>query len=169
MESHELEDLYRSYFPIIREKCTRMLGDREEAQDVAQETFTRLWTKRRSLELESPAVMTAWIYRTSTRLAIDRIRHLRLAPLAQQSDDEEAAPGNGGKRNDPERQAATLQMLERIAQRSGSRELQALILSRCDDLSQEEIARVMKTSDRTVRRLLVKAERRVQAWAGGAA
>src|SRR5207302_10717908 len=39
----DVEAAYRRYFVLIREKCRRMLADFAEADDVAQETFVRLW------------------------------------------------------------------------------------------------------------------------------
>ncbi len=39
----DLDHLYAAWFPLIREKCRRVLADRGEAEDVAQETFIRLW------------------------------------------------------------------------------------------------------------------------------
>src|SRR5438477_9501783 len=70
-----VDAVYRRYFPSIREKCKRMLGDSEESRDVAQETFARLWAAQ--LPLREPNQVVAWIYRTSTRLAIDRLRARR--------------------------------------------------------------------------------------------
>src|SRR2546427_10490010 len=49
-----------------------MLSDLAEADDAAQETFVRLWRAR--LRDSDPRRLTAWIYRTSTRIAIDRLR-----------------------------------------------------------------------------------------------
>src|SRR2546426_9830284 len=49
-----------------------MLSDLAEADDAAQETFVRLWRAR--FRDSDPRRLTAWIYRTSTRIAIDRLR-----------------------------------------------------------------------------------------------
>ena len=38
----DLDQFFQHHFPVIRGKCARMLGDSEEAADVAQETFLRL-------------------------------------------------------------------------------------------------------------------------------
>ena len=43
-----------------------------EAQDVAQETFIRLW--KSGLDLEDARRVAAWVYRTATHLSVDRIR-----------------------------------------------------------------------------------------------
>jgi len=50
----------------------RVLGDAEEARDVVQVTFLRLWEKRERFdERWSP---NTWIYRIATNLAIDQLR-----------------------------------------------------------------------------------------------
>ena len=50
----------------------RLLGDEEEARDVVQVTFLRLWENRRRFdERWSP---NTWIYRIATNLAIDHWR-----------------------------------------------------------------------------------------------
>ncbi len=57
-------------------------------------------------------------------------------------------------------------MLERIAGRAPARELEVAILSRLDELTQEEIAEVTGMSSRTVRRLLRKFDSRIARWSG---
>src|SRR2546423_906525 len=68
----DVEATYRRYFALIREKCRRMLGDFAEADDVAQETFVRLW--RTNLRAGDRRSVLAWIYKTRTPPAIDRLR-----------------------------------------------------------------------------------------------
>src|SRR5689334_10415245 len=63
---------YRRVFPMILRKCQRMLYGHADAFDVAQEVFVRLW-KHREL-IDDPKALTAWLYRTATRLVIDRAR-----------------------------------------------------------------------------------------------
>jgi RNA polymerase sigma-70 factor (ECF subfamily) len=70
--SPALDRFFQDYFPLIQGKCARMLGDSDEAMDVAQETFVRLWSS--PLVYDTPVARLAWIYRTSTRLAIDYLR-----------------------------------------------------------------------------------------------
>src|SRR6476660_9181118 len=68
----QVKEAYRRYFPMIVRKSGRMLRGSSEAQDLAQETFLRLWKSR--LDLRDAAATTAWLYRTCTRLALDRLR-----------------------------------------------------------------------------------------------
>ena len=154
----EIEQTYRLYFQIVRAKCARMLRDPAEAQDVAQETFARLWIHRADIA-DSQAV-TAWLYRTSTRLAVDSYRRNRWRePLDPQRADG-GRPAGGADR------LHAIRVLERIAGRVPERELEVAILSRLDELTQEEIAEVTGMSSRTVRRLLRKFDRRLARWSG---
>lgn len=136
---------------MIREKCARMLGDRDEAQDVAQETFLRFW--RADLADSDPRTALSWIYRTATRLAVDRLRQRKRAGAA-------ASPSDAIELG-PEGSLAARRELERIARQVPPAELEAAILHRFDRMGQLEIAGVLGISERTVRRLLERFDRRI--------
>ena len=67
--STSIDTAYRRYFPIIRAKCARMLGDGDEAQDVAQETFLRI--AQQAVEWRSPKALLA---RIALNVAQDHLR-----------------------------------------------------------------------------------------------
>ena len=90
--NHTVDEAYRRYFPLVREKCRRMLDNAEEAQDVAQDTFIRLW--KSAVPLNDAGYVTAWMYRTSTRLAIDRLRERKVRDGKRGPGAERAAPQN---------------------------------------------------------------------------
>jgi RNA polymerase sigma-70 factor (ECF subfamily) len=152
---------YERYFPVIRAKCTRMLSDPQEAEDVAQETFIRLWQSALIGPDVAPQQIGAWIYRTSTRSAIDRLRQrgreralaLRSA-LHAQSAPFGAAPDEAALR--------ARRLLQQLASEVPHEELEVAILSRLDLLTHAEIAEVAACSERTVRRLLQRFDERVQ-------
>jgi RNA polymerase sigma-70 factor (ECF subfamily) len=154
----EIEHTYRQYFQILRAKCARMLRDPAEAQDVAQETFARLWIHRG--DIEDTGAITAWLYRTSTRLAVDSYRRNRSREPLDDQREQSGRPAAGADR------LHAVRVLERIAGRVPARELEIAILSRLDELTQEEIAEVTGMSSRTVRRLLRKFDRRIARWSG---
>jgi RNA polymerase sigma-70 factor (ECF subfamily) len=148
----EIAACFKRYFPVIRQKCARMLADRAEAEDVAQETFIRLW---KQLAGENDIrLAVGWIYKTSTRLAIDRLRERKRRPLADIDD----AQSPGG---DVEGDAARRQWLERVAKVISAEELEVVLLHRMDRMSQEEIGAALGCSDRQVRRLLSKCDERL--------
>jgi RNA polymerase sigma factor (sigma-70 family) len=131
-----------------------MLGEREEAADVAQETFARLCES--GAVHEDPAVRVRWIYRTSTRLAIDVLRRRRLGV-------ETRAPALDAEGAGPSADAviAARQQLAAIASAAPSAELEVAMLCRVDGLTQPEAAEICDVSERTVRRLLGRFDRRV--------
>jgi len=54
----------------------RLLGSQDEAEDIAQEAFLRLFKALPDFRGESR--ISTWLYRTTTRLAIDHLRRERL-------------------------------------------------------------------------------------------
>src|SRR5262245_12349317 len=118
MDAPDLEEAYRRYFPVIRAKCSRMLRDSTEAQDLAQETFARLWAGRASLR-DADAVL-AWIYRTATRLAVDRIRRDHVVSSTLVAAQVSATA-------DPTRELEARQELKLVLRRFGKRELEVLV------------------------------------------
>ncbi len=134
----DLEHQYRRYFPIVREKCLRLLGDVAEAEEVAQETFVRLWKAGKG---DQPVrEVLAWSHTTATRLAIDRLRRRkrrRAIPL----DDAAVA-----------RQSHVRLMLSELARGVPEDQLTAVLLHRVDGVPQDEIARSLGCTARTIRR-----------------
>lgn len=144
VERPTIDDTYRRFFPMIREKCARMMGDRQEAEDVAQETFLRFW--KEGMVRAEPPVATAWIYRTATRLVLDRLRHRQ---VRERHGAAEPLPVPCLTEN-----VLARSELARLAREVPRAELEAAILHRYDRMGQKEIAEVMGRSERTVRRLL---------------
>jgi RNA polymerase sigma factor (sigma-70 family) len=131
-----------------------MLADAEEAQDVAQETFARLCGAE--IVGRDARQVIAWIYRTSSRLAVDLLRERQTRPAADAGavDEYRCNPGH-------EDALATRQLLARYAKRLGAGDLELLIMQRLDRMSHPQIALVLGTSERTVRRRLWKLDQRL--------
>jgi RNA polymerase sigma-70 factor, ECF subfamily len=70
--------LVRRHQRMVYSVALRMLGDRHEAEDLAQEVFMRLHT--RLAQLQSDAHLLWWLRQVTTRLAIDRLRRARRHP-----------------------------------------------------------------------------------------
>lgn len=52
--------------------CFRMLGNRQEAEDLSQEAFVRAFVNIRSFNIDMK--FSTWLYRIATNLCIDRLR-----------------------------------------------------------------------------------------------
>ena len=68
--------------PRLLALATRMLGDRMEAEDVAQEAFMRIW-KQAPTWREGEARVDTWLHRVALNLCYDRLRRHREEPAAE--------------------------------------------------------------------------------------
>jgi len=147
----EFTEAYGRFWPAIQAKCRRMLGSGALAEEIAQEAFVRLWVGGPQLDGQGETrTIMAWLYVTSTRLAMDALRQgKRIAHDVSASD--HAAPT--GSLDDL---AAARSSIAALATRVGADELEAAVLTRIDGLSQTEAATILGVTDRTVRRLLAR-------------
>lgn len=152
MGASTIERWYERYFPLIREKCRRMLGDFDDAQDLAQDTFIRLW--KADLALADTRKVTSWIYKTATRLAIDRLRARAVR---------DALPPSAAVDEGPFGVVAARRQVLTLARELPGDELSAAVLDRVDGLTHAESAEVLGVSERTVRRLLERFDARLAA------
>ena len=152
----QAERLFRTYHATLVRYLTRRLGDRDWAEEVAQETFVR------ALRQDTIVNERAWVFAVAHNLVRDGARkdarnrrHLEL--LASESREEQ----------DPE--AEEEQTLERarsaaIARRAldalGERDRQALLLKE-EGLDYIEIADVLKIEKSSVGTTLSRARRRL--------
>jgi RNA polymerase sigma-70 factor, ECF subfamily len=65
----EVVELYKDK---VYQICYRMLGNRHEAEDMAQEAFVRAYVNIHSFNINLK--FSTWLYRIATNLCIDRIR-----------------------------------------------------------------------------------------------
>ena len=80
------EELVARYQNKILAFAARMLNDRDEAEDVAQEVFIRAY---RSLDsFRGASSFSTWLYRIATNLCIDRTRTKKRRPQQAYSLDE---------------------------------------------------------------------------------
>ncbi len=128
----------------------RLLGDRSDAEDVAQDTFLRLW--RHAHRWRPRARLTTWLFRVAYNLCIDRLRARRETPS-------DPLP------NPPANPAAHLQRSQ-VARIVGSalgtlpeRQRTALALVYHQGLSNIDAAEVMDVSVEAVESLLARGRR----------
>ena len=82
-EPGAVREMVARKLPRLLALATRMLGDREEANDVAQEAFVRIW-KEASRWQQRPGAFRSWLHRVALNLCYDRLVQ-EAAPEAAQS------------------------------------------------------------------------------------
>lgn len=94
------EALVRRHQRALYNFCLRMLGQPEDAADVAQETFVQLYSHLDRLDEREP--LAPWLFRVARNRCIDLIRRRRTVPLGYATDDAgEALPGVDPADDDP--------------------------------------------------------------------
>jgi RNA polymerase sigma-70 factor (ECF subfamily) len=74
-----LLDLFARHRNELRLHCYRMLGSSHDADDVLQETAVRAWRSKASLL--DVANVRAWLYRITTNVCLDELKHRRQRAL----------------------------------------------------------------------------------------
>lgn len=78
-DSGAFEALVRRHQGALYNFCLRMLGQTEDAADVAQETFVQLYSNLGRLDEREP--LAPWLFRVARNRCIDVIRRRRTVPL----------------------------------------------------------------------------------------
>jgi len=146
----------------------RFIADRTQAKDLAQEVFIRVWQGAKSYEPK--AKFTTWLYRITANLCFNELKSARRKRWFSFSRSDEVGEQTLEETLADNRPSAEDLLLEKERSRQISGALQslpenqrmALILSRYDDLSYQEIAQVIGCSVPAVESLLVRAKRGLQ-------
>lgn len=131
-------ELVRLHRGRVLRTAAGILGSTEEAEDVAQQVFIRVWNHLG--DYDPDGTFASWLYRITVNLSIDALRKRRHeAPL----DDELHSTGQV----DPESQVLLHDERERVRaaiSRLPDRTRAALVLREYEQLSYKEIAKVLK-------------------------
>ncbi|QDL99154.1 RNA polymerase sigma factor [Rhodopseudomonas palustris] len=135
----------------------RILGNRDDAEDVVQDTMLKVWTRRGQWE-HGRAKFSTWLYRVVTNRCIDLHRQPR-------TDNVEAVPEPADTQPDAvstiQRDEVTI-LLERAMQQLPEQQRIAVILSYHENMSNREIADVMETTVSAVESLLKRGRQQLR-------
>ena len=154
MESTEISELYGRFGFVVYRRCLKLLRDKEQARDAAQEVFVR--AVRHADKLTFDRECLPWLYRVATNYCLNVIRDdqsARHVPLTHLRD---PSPADHVERRLVAREAlvSLLGQLDDVAS-------QIAVYYHWDDMTQEEIAVVMGLSRRTVGKKLKQLSREV--------
>ncbi len=144
-----------NWLPVFR-FATAWTNDRDAAEDIAQETFIRLWGHRAMFDWDAHAL--PWLLVTARRLAVNRFRALRrlLAVTVREVAVREVAV-RAGAPNDPDRWLDTRAALSRLAPRERAALLSVAVIG----LSPAEAGRALGVSEGAVRALISRARKKL--------
>lgn len=161
-DSAAFDELMRSHQRQVLAVAMRMTGNLDDAQDIAQDVFVRLYRNLRSLPDED--AVGRWLYRVTVNACTDasrRKRPERVLPLIELPSSEA----------DPEaamRSAEQKEKLQEALTQLGERERAALVLRDMEGLSTAEVAGVLGVAEATVRVQISKARLKLRDLLRGA-
>ena len=146
--------------PPLLGLVTRFVGDREEARDLVQLTFLRVWENRAKFDQRwSP---NTWLYRIATNLSIDllRSRNTRRAKLEPVRHHLYRVIG-GARRGHHEGllEDEILHILRDLAADLSERQRMAFLLLQVEGLSSRQVAEILGCRESTVRNHLFAARK----------
>ncbi len=152
----DFDALFDSVYPPLFRYCNRMVGDTDQAADLAQEAFFRLLDRK----IEgTEAGLRSWLFRVATNLARDRSRTRETRQrILSTVPPPENVPG-------PEQALAQKEEERRVRKALGvltERDREMLLL-RQEGFSYMEIAAVAGVSHRSVGTILARAMKRFAA------
>jgi RNA polymerase sigma-70 factor, ECF subfamily len=166
-DEQAFEILVRRHQRHILNLIYRSIGDRIQAEDVAQEVFLRVW--RAAADYEPKSKFTTWVYRIAVNLCLDALKKAhRRQPFADFYADADNPNNNDGVLNgydsarSPEELLIDAEESGRIfatLQNLPPNQRLAVILAKFDGLSYGEISRILGCSVRAVESLLVRAKK----------
>ncbi|PKP68875.1 MAG: RNA polymerase subunit sigma [Alphaproteobacteria bacterium HGW-Alphaproteobacteria-4] len=150
------------FTPLALRVAARMLGDRAEAEDVAQEAMLRLWRVAPDWR-QGEARVSTWLYRVVANLCTDRLRKRRGVGLDEIAEPEDGAPGVVERMIESDRAAALQSALDALPER----QRQAVVLRHLEGLTNPEIAAVMDIGVEAVESLTARGKRALAALLTG--
>ena len=149
----------------VKRVIGRMVFNATEAEDLAQETFVRVWQQR--ARFRPDAVVRPWIFSIAVNLARNRLRWWRRRPEVELDEwsEAQAAPGAAGS---PRHGSAELEGQERAAAvRDAIAALpvdlrEALVLFEYEVMSQAEIAAAVGATPKAVETRIHRAREKLR-------
>ncbi len=150
-DERAFNELVRAYEGRVVRLLTRMVGNEEEAKDLAQDVFVQIFKAIGSFRGDSK--FSTWLYRIAVNLCKNRVKYLRVRHANEQDELDsvnekslgDARPAGGAGLGRPDEQMAGKQV-ERIVQ-VAIQELEpsfreCLVLRDVEELSYEEIGQI---------------------------
>jgi RNA polymerase sigma-70 factor (ECF subfamily) len=163
-EEAALNELVRRKTKPLMQLCQRILGDTEEARDVVQVTFFRVWESRRKFDDRwSP---NTWMYRIASNLAIDHLRSRRSREKSQEPVRQHllhVADGRASRDLSRLQQSEVAMIFRELSSGLSEKQRMVFLLREIEGLSSPEVAAILDCRESTVRNHLFNARKILRA------
>ncbi|MDP9340304.1 MAG: sigma-70 family RNA polymerase sigma factor [Acidobacteriota bacterium] len=158
--------LHRYRTPLVN-FLYRMVRNREQAEDLAQEVFIRVYRAR--ADYVPSAKFTTWLFRIATNLALNSVRdtrHQRMevsldAPMTVGAEDGDERPIDVAEKNPNIEehlvQEAQRDMIRHAIEKLPEKQRAAVLLHKYQELDYGEISKILECSESALKSLLFRA------------
>jgi RNA polymerase sigma-70 factor (ECF subfamily) len=157
--------LHRYRTPLVN-FLYRMVQNREQAEDLAQEVFLRVYRARE--DYVPSAKFTTWLFRIATNLALNSVRDTRYhklevsidAPITDAEDGDERTLDIPEKHPNIEQhlvEDARRKMIRHAIDKLPEKQRAAVLLHKYQELDYAEIAKILACSESALKSLLFRA------------
>ena len=152
-ESWSFDHIYDEYKTPIFNYIYHLVGDREQADDLTQDTFLKAF--RALPKMDSNLKLSAWLYRIATNTAYDALRRRKLiAWLPWQDLDHEPSDAENA---DPQEIYGTTEIVRAALHRMPQQYRAALLLYTQEGFTYNEIAHRLNIAESGVKMYLSRA------------
>ncbi len=166
-DQQSFELLLQRYRTPLVNFLYRMVRNREQAEDLAQEVFLRVYRARE--DYEPSAKFTTWLFRIATNLALNSVRDNRYqklqtsldAPIVADAEDgDERMMEVADEHPDIEQhlvEEARKKMIRHAIEKLPEKQRAAVLLHKYQELDYAEISKILQCSESALKSLLFRA------------
>ena len=141
------ENVFKKYFPTMCLFSMRYIPDKDVAEDLVQEMFTKLWTNHQNLFITTS--LESYLYRSVQNQALNFIKHEKIKGKYRQVVKNRYSVSN----NTDEMKIMGFDIKEKIEKAVGDlpeKRREVFVMSRYEGMKYKEIAEKLKISTKTV-------------------
>ena len=160
-DEYAFEELFNRHRRRVALIAGRFFNQREQIEEIVQETFTKVYFALDSYtnsESDDDSLFAGWIARIAFNTCYDELRRIKRRAESLASDLSEAETGWLEKRlrtdaaaNDAESESVRRDLAQKLLSRLGAEDRLVLVLLNAEEMSVNEIARLMNWSTSKVK------------------
>lgn len=153
--------VYDQYSRMVYSVCFRMIGNKEEAEDVTQDVFIKVFNSINTFREDSK--LSTWVYQITVNTCLNRLRRKKAINFLSLNfwEDEKGENEMTAESLTPKEELEKSE-IQKIVQDAintlPAKQKSAIILSRYEELPYKEIAKIMGVSLSSVESLLFRAK-----------
>ena len=159
-DTEAFEELVRRKTSKVYALCYRIIGNAEDAKDIAQLVFIKLWENLD--KYDSAYTFDTWLYRMVTNVAIDFIRNRQSRENAVNSNLRLVKTSTEPNQNLNVQRKEIESVFQDVSASLSPKQKTIFVMREMDDISSAEIARILGCRESTVRNHLFNARKVMQ-------